>query len=863
MSLTAGSRLGPYEIVSRIGAGGMGEVFKARDTRLDRSVAIKVLPPEFASNAALKLRFEREAKTISQLNHPNICTLHDVGQADGVEYLVMELIEGESLADRLSRGPLPLDDVLRYGAQIADALDRAHRSGVVHRDLKPGNVMITKSGAKLLDFGLAKTAQQALTISGSEMTMQRDSEQPLTERGTLLGTFQYMAPEQLEGIEADARTDIFALGAVLYEMATGHRAFEGKTRTSLIASIVGGTPRPIRESAPLAPAALDHIVARCLEKDPEARWQSAHDVAQELRWASERAAEGTARGTAKGLPAWLFAAAALLFVSSLAAVFWSRRPSAEKHLVLSLSPPRNSSIDYFDEVELSPDGERIVFVAYAGTDASIWVRELSSGDVKELPGSQGGRLPFWSPDGANVAFFANGKLKKAALGGGPPQIIADAPEPFGGSWSAGGTIVYAPKSLDGLYQVSADGGAAKPLTHLGAREEGHRWPSFLPDGDHYLFLGDAWLSEDHHLKIGSLKSGETHDLMTAITNAVYAEPGYIVFVRGGSLFARPFDARSLKFTAAPRVVAENLASNWSNHRHEFSVSKNGRLTFRSVSPFSTLAWVDRTGKVQQRLTEARRFGVFQLSPDEKSIAFENLDEDGRNDDLFLFDIGRKVTTRLTVDPAADVAPVWSPDGTSLAYTSMKNSMGNPFVMRAGDLSSLQQLLDVPRGAYPSSWSPNGEFIAMDYTDQSGQARVWVYSTRTKQAARYASALFASMGAKFSPDGTRIAYTSDESGRHEIFVEDFPTHARRRQISTSGGNSVVWSPDGKAVYYLTPSQYVAMADVTAPNATPVELFFLRGDYFTVAADGRFLVNDPVEDRLHAPVTFVTNWSFGLK
>lgn len=862
MQLSSGSRLGPYEILSRIGAGGMGEVFKARDTRLERSVAIKVLPAEFASNAALKLRFEREAKTISQLNHPHICTLHDVGQHDGVEFLVMELIEGESLADRLSRGAMPLDDVFRYGAQIADALDRAHRAGIVHRDLKPANIMITKSGAKLLDFGLAKSAQHVVSVSGTEETIQRDASRPLTEKGTLLGTFQYMAPEQLEGVEADVRTDIFALGTVLYEMATGHRAFEGKTRTSLIAAIVGGTPRPIHELAPLTPAALEHVVTRCLAKEPDDRWQSAHDVAQELRWASERSPEAKGVVSRRRMTPWLIALAALLIAGALASMLWLRRPNSEQHLVLSLAPPSDPAIEFYDKVVLSPDGTKAVFSAYTDTKRSLWLRSIDSGEVRELPGSEGGRLAFWSPDGANIAFFADGKLKRLSAAGGPPQTIADAPEPFGGSWSSKGTIVFAPSALTGLSKVDADGGAAQPLTRLGPHEEAHRWPFFLPDGEHFLFLGDAWLSEDHHLKIGSVRGGEPRDLMNAITNAIYVEPGYVLFVRGGSLFARPFDARALEFKGTPLLVAENIESNWANHHFEFSAARNGRLTYRSVSPLSRLAWVDRSGRIQQTITDARHFGYFALSPDERSVVFETLDDDGRNDDLWVFDIARQVTTRLTVDPAADVAPNWSPDGTTVVYSSMKKGMGNPLTVRPGDLSSVQQLLEVSRGAYPTSWSPDGRFVALDYTDES-KTSVWLYSMETKKATPYFASSFSTNGAVFSPDGKKIAYCSNESGRAEVFVEDFPTHAQRRQMSTSGGVNVSWAKDSGAVYFMTPNRFIVMAELTSANATPIELFRLRGTYISAAKDGRFLTDDPVEDVTRVPVTIVTDWTAALK
>src|SRR5438270_715685 len=486
MQVTSGTRLGPYEIVSPIGAGGMGEVYRARDTRLDRSVAVKVLPTEFAQNAQLRARFEREAKTISQLTHPHICTLYDVGNENGVEYLVMELLDGDTLGDRIARGPVPMRDVLRYGREIAAAPDRAHRAGVVHRDLKPGNVMITKSGAKLLDFGLAKGG--SIEISPDGATQQK----ALTQEGTILGTFQYMAPEQLEGIEADVRTDIFALGAVLYEMATGRRAFDGKTKTSLIAAIVGGEPKPIRDLQPLTPAAFEHVIARCLAKDPDQRWQSASDVASELEWiGGATSTEGSAAHTAR----------------------------------------------------------------------------------------RGGR-----------------RLGRIALAGGPPQVICDAPLPWGGSWNRDGVIIFCSQGVGPLFRVDANGGTPRPVTKLAPREEAHRWPVFLPDGDHFIFQGDAYHTEDHHIKVGSLRDGSSRDLFQAVTNATYVVPGQLLFVRAGALLAQPFDAKTLTLSGEPRVIAEKVVENDDNHSYEFTAS-SGRLIYRSGRTESQLTWWDRFGRV--------------------------------------------------------------------------------------------------------------------------------------------------------------------------------------------------------------------------------------------------------------------------
>jgi hypothetical protein len=536
MTLTPGQRLGPYEILAPLGAGGMGEVWRAHDTRLDRGVAIKVLPAEFAQNAQLKARFEREAKAISQLNHPNICTLYDVGRENGTDYLVMELVEGETLADRLARGPLPVGDVLRFGVQIAEALDRAHSAGIVHRDLKPGNIMIARGCAKLLDFGLAKSGS-ALTISAEEATVQKS----LTQEGTIVGTFQYMSPEQLEGAGVDHRTDIFALGAVLYEMVTGHRAFEGKNKTSLIASIVGSEPKAISSVQPLAPAALEHVVKKCLVKERDDRWQSARDIAGELQWIAEsRSAESVKTPARLRARPWMLAAVVVVTAAIAAAatmLVLTRNRHADPPMVLSLAAPPHAPYEFFSQTALSPDGTTVAFIAWSAAGRSLWLRDLAQRDARPLPDTAGAVAPFWSPDGQSIGFFADGKLKRIAAAGGPPQTICAAAEGLGGAWSRNGVIVFG-SGENPLYRVDAGGGTPRMFTRLAPGEEGHRWPSFLPDGDHFIFLGDAPRTENHHIKLGSLRDGSSRDLFQAVTNAQFVEPGYILFVRAGALLAQ-------------------------------------------------------------------------------------------------------------------------------------------------------------------------------------------------------------------------------------------------------------------------------------------------------------------------------------
>ena len=859
MNVAPGTRLGPYEIVSHIGAGGMGEVWQARDTRLDRSVAIKILPAEFANNAQLKLRFEREAKTISQLNHPHICTLHDVGHESGIDFLVMELIEGESLADRLARGPLPLDQMLKSGVEIAGALERAHRHGVVHRDLKPGNIMMTKSGTKLLDFGLAKPG--AITTPASTAAAMLTEQKPLTQEGAIVGTFQYMAPEQIEGAEADARTDIFAFGAVLYEMATGHRAFDGKSRASIIASILDREPPPISTIQPLTPPALEHVIRKCLEKDPDKRWQNAHDVGENLRWIAEQRQDGTAHGRSRAKP-WMLATAALAAVAVICGILaLAARHAAgrEPHLELSITMP---SLSYFDNVTLSPDGRRVVFVGYTEKRPSLWIRSLDVTTATPLAGTEGARSAFWSPDGKQIGFFAGGKLKRISSDGGPVQIVCDAADPSGGAWTADGTIILSRQTTSAMDRVDATGGTAKPLTKLGPNEEAHRWPFLLPDGEHFLFLADAWRTEDHHLKIGSLKTDAVRELMQAVTNVQYVAPGYLLFVRGGSLMAQPFDWKRLSLGGEAQAIAPQLAVNGPNHHFEFSAADNGRLTFRSASPKSRLTWVDRNGKPQQTVSEPHSFADLAIAPDGKRILFTELDDDGRADDIWLLDLARGSARRITTDPAGDFSPAWSPDGRSMAFASMRSGIGDGFVIDDLDHpANVRTILKATGGCNPTDWTSGGD-ILFDYLHGS-DVDVWTFSIKSGQAKPYLATPFVESSAVVSPDGAWMAYQSNESGRAEVFLERYPSHEGRRQISTAGGFTPTWRKDGRELFFVAPGPTVMSAQLT-DDALPKPLFNLPGNLYRPSADGqRFLIDAPLEDVTKMPVTFVTDWQSRLK
>jgi len=851
MNISPGVRLGPYEIISRLGAGGMGEVWRARDTRLDRAVAVKTLPAQLAQNAQLRLRFEREAKTISQLNHPNICTIYDVGD----DYLVMELLEGESLAERLARGPLPIDQVLKIGIEIATALDRAHRQGVVHRDLKPGNVMLTRGGAKLLDFGLAKVSP--LAGGPDEATIQKS----LTAEGTIVGTFQYMAPEQLEAQNADPRTDIFALGCVLYEMATGRRAFDGKTKTSLIAAIVSSQPPPVSSVQPLTPAALEHTIAKCLAKDPDERWQSAYDVAEELRWLRESSSGAVAPVRAASVKRWKIASATLAIVAVAAAataVRMLRRPPRDPHIVLSMSAPASAGWDVFGQAAFSPDGDRIAFVAESADKHQqlLWVRDLDKRDPRPLAGTEGAQNPFWSPDGANIGFFTSDKLKRIAAAGGPAQLICPVAEPNGGTWGPSGVILFGAEQLGVIFRVDANGGNPSPVTKLEPNDEGHRWPWFLPDGEHFLFLADAAKTEHHWIRVASLRDGKGRNLFRAVSNARYADPGWILFVRGGSLLAQRFEPKTLTVSGEPRVIADEVVNSADNHQYEFGLSRTGRLFYRTATAASQLTWYDRQGKMLERVGEPRRLANPRLSPDNRYVLFEELDADGRNDDLWLLDIARNATSRFTSDPASDLLAVWSPDGARVAYMSMRTGLGDPYVVDVANPTVVRPLFHSTNGA-PAAWAPDGTILLEHQNSKSGFDIDAVLPSGVEQP--YIATDANEEHPRLTRDGKRLAFVTNQSGRPEIYVESFPGHAGRRQISINGGWQPEWRADGKELFYVSRDLVLMSVDMTNDNSTPKPLFAIGESTYDVAADGqRFLVAKPLLNRYVEPLTIETKW-----
>jgi serine/threonine protein kinase len=883
MSVHPGSRLGPYEIVSAIGAGGMGEVYKARDTRLDRSVAVKILPGEFASDAQLRIRFEREAKTISQLTHPNICTLYDVGSHEGVEYLVMELLDGESLADRVVRGPMPIEQVLRVGIEVAEALEKAHRAGVVHRDLKPGNVMLTKTGAKLLDFGLAKAAVTPLTsmsaVAGAGTVLPTEHK-PLTQEGTIVGTFQYMAPEQIEGRDADTRTDIFALGALLYEMATGKRAFEGKSRASLIASILDREPPPISSVQPIAPRAFERVVQMCLKKEPDDRWQSAHDVAAELRWIAEGDAERSpaARVSRHARIAWPVAALLAIALAAAGAMVVRERNAQRPPIRFAVMPPPNTSWSAFNSLSISPDGRHLVFFATGEEPRGLlFIRNIDSLAAQPLPGTEDASFPFWSPDSKWVGFFTPGKLKKINIAGGPPQTLCDSNGPGGGgTWSTDDVILFAPLPRSRVYRVGAAGGVAAPLLKFDAAagEKSQDWPQFLPDGEHFLYRSGRQTSD--MIVAAALDPSEPRRVVVAADAAFFAPPNHLLFQREGTALAQKFDPRKLMLRGDAVPITEDLGFNPPTGYAAFACSNEGTLLYRggAVPSFNQLVLIDRSGKVLQKLTPANAsVGEPALSPDGRRVAYTAYDPAAKRTDVWVVDLARGTTTRLTFEHGDSANPRWSPDGTRIAYTFQTTAQDGAIMQRLASGAGAPVAITGGKQVALTDWSRDGRFVLFD---ELGDRRdVVSFEIATGRRMTVAGGPFGQFEGRLSPDGHWFAYVSNESGRPEVFVQAFPPTGGKWQISTAGGIQPVWNRDGKELDYLDFTGKLIAVSIASDDAhfeagLPAPLFQApfagavdQFGHYDVTRDGEHFIFDPeARAKEPTPITVVLNWTSEL-
>ena len=900
MALPSGTKFGPYEIVSPAGAGGMGEVYRAVDTRLNRTVAIKVLPAHLSEKPEALERFQREARAISQLSHANICQLYDLGQQDGIHYIVMEFLEGETLGARLMKGRLPLELVLRYGAEVAEGLDQAHRMGVVHRDLKPGNIMLTRTGAKLLDFGLAKTAPPVMPqSSGLSATMTSPNlSQPLTAEGTVIGTYQYMSPEQIEGREADARSDIFSFGAVLYEMATGRRAFEGKSQVTVASAILEKDPEPISSHQPLAPPNLQHVVQGALMKDPESRWQSAADIARQLRWiTSADSSSGIAR-IALPHPKWRERAWWMAAVGALVAlVLWFAlsAPSHPRVVRASIPPPPDAAFDFMGDFSgppvLSPDGSRVAFAARAAKGRnSIWVRRLDNASAEKLAGTDGAFALFWSADSKAIGFFADSKLRKISAAGGPVTILADAPNARGGAWNGDNLIVYAPDYRDSLWKVNAGGGAPARVTQLDlSKHSTHRWPSFLPDGKHFLYFATNHAGgrrEDNGIYLGSLDGGAPKLVLATDGGGLFAA-GYLLFHQQNALMAQKFDPDRGTLSGDPISLANDVQHDAGTFHTVFTVAGSGTLLYEpgleNGIGDTDILWMDRSGKILSHVAERAGYRGGRLSPDGKRLAIAM---GNPKSDIWVFDLENGARTRLTFDDATHVMPSWSADGQRIAYmaqfgaTSMAGTELHARLANGGGQDEV--LVSIKNVAEPVSltwpqWSPDGHYLV--YMQQAGPtgSTVWAMPTSGDKKPQLVIKPESPTGKvtffRFSPDGHWLAYSSVDGAREDVYVTSFPSGNGRWQISREGGTFPVWRHDGKEIYYIGPD-----AHLVSVSANPREggfevgnfqsLFEVRnvfplGDPFDITPDGRrFLVLTQPEVS-PSPMTLVVNWTSDLK
>ncbi|HEU5179432.1 MAG TPA: protein kinase [Candidatus Polarisedimenticolia bacterium] len=875
-------RLGHYRILERIGAGGMGEVYRASDTRLGRDVAVKVLPAHFSDSLEVRQRFEREARALASFSHPNICALYDVGRENGIDFLVMEYLEGETLASRLRRGAVPPDQALRIAAEVAAALDAAHRRGIVHRDLKPGNVMITKNAAKLLDFGLAK--EPASLIQGGHSSAPTRSE-PLTAAGAILGTLDYMAPEQLEGKEADARSDIFSFGAIVYEMLTGRPAFSGASQAGLISAILTAEPARISELQPMTPPALERAVGRCLAKDPEERWQSARDVMFEMKGIASRKTDSP--GAAAATPRrgeriiWVAAILALCVGLGFAMLALARQPEV-------LSRPAHFSIALPDHAvslftRVSPDGTTISQTAKNGDQTRLWIRPLDALSARPLEGTEGARAHFWSPDSRFIAFFAGGKLKKIDVNDGSVTDVCDAPGagPFQlGAWGRDGTILLrvdeAPDHEEGLFRVSSSGGKVERLDIRDG--SGNKiqvgWPGFLPDSRHFIgpCLLKPGLDDSRATCLVSLESLQASVLLEAASYALPAPPGYLLFVQGSTLFAQHFDFETLRLSGTPSPVAERMEQWAGIGAPKFSVSENGVLAYQMAGGEADLIWRDRRGAEIGQVGSPASYDSIRLSPDGNRLVAGIVNQRGVRD-LWTIDVNRGVPTRVDSDGLDSYAPMWSPDGKKIVYC--KAIHAPPFLHARTLAGGEDEVLLPSTGTMqcPTGISSDGRYLLFEDRNPTTGWDVWLLplGTDPPRATPLIRTPQSETDASFSPDGGWIAYTSDETGRPEVYAQPFQHPGERLRISTSGGSTPRWRRDGKELFYLSADGHLMAVSVTPGKeltpAAPLALFLVgqgsaEGPGYEVSRDGeRFLVGSPVPGSQDAAV--MVNWMGRLR
>ncbi len=879
-SLSTGTRLGPYEILALIGAGGMGEVYRAKDARLDRTVAIKVLPSHLSDKQELRLRMEREARTISCLSHPNICILYDTGHEGDIDFLVMEYLEGETLADRLAKGALPLDRLLDLAIQIAGALDAAHKKGIIHRDLKPGNIMLTKSGAKLLDFGLAKfqmVETPTLVSDSAAITAAHN----LTVQGTILGTIGYMAPEQLQGNEADARSDIFSFGAILYEMATRQKAFRASNHASLIAAILSSEPDSIVSIQPHLPVPLDRVIKTCLAKDPENRWQTVRDLTLQLKWIAEGSTVTAVMPLTKVRKRWprIAAGLALLFLLGTAAVFLSRfvnvpvQQSVVRFVVL---PPEKTT--FHPGLAVSPDGNHLAFIASHKGKNVLWIRSMDSIEAKSVSGTEGAEYPFWSPDGRFLGFFAQGKLKKVEVSSGSVLTLSDVREPRGATWNQKDEILFSPNVLSPLYRIPATGGAASRATELQEDEASHRFPQFLPDGEHFLYLSQGLEPQQEAVWIGSLDSGKSRKLFANARSVQYVRPGYLLYLVEGKLMSQLFDMEKFQLEGDPQLVAENVQiQKGSSGYGVFSVSRDGVLAYQQAAGAITqLAWVDRNGTRLAVVGPPGDYDEPTLAPGGSRIAVKRRNPESDAEDIWLIELNGNRLSRFTFHSDAGT-PVWHPDGSRIAYSSSRDGHLDLYVKPSTGISTETVLFSSPQNKWPGSFSPDGKFLVFQADDPKTKLDLWmVLDSKNAKPEPLLNTRFNECQNQISPDGKWIAYTSDETGLPEVYVQDFPSLSGKWQISIQGGSQPAWRNDSAELYYIDSAQRLMMVTLKKEGSfepdNPKPLFETTvrsadlgwNKQYVPSPDGtRFLINAPVQDSNASLIAVLLNWTSALQ
>ncbi|MEK6325178.1 MAG: protein kinase [Acidobacteriota bacterium] len=905
MMLAAGTRVGPYEILSPLGAGGMGEVYRARDTRLNREVAIKVLPAGFAKDTDRLRRFEQEALATSALNHPNILTVHDFGTHEGAPYIVAELLEGEELRAQLNIGALAQSKATDYGQQIASGLAAAHAKGIVHRDLKPENIFVTSDGrVKILDFGLAKLRPLTSEPVSSGVTTQI----ALTDPGVVLGTVGYMSPEQVRGKDADHRSDIFAFGVILYEMLSGRRTFTGDSAIEVMNAILKDEPAELSGTNAKISPAIEKIVRRCLEKKPERRFHSAHDLGFAIEAVAAPSGSSSSAAcvalpgtevsetkkawwprTGRERLGWVIAIALLLvlLVTLPFTIGYFRRPAADDGVIrFPVLPPERTTFfagpaatASMPQPTLSPDGRLLAFVSVSEDSRQLlWVRPLDSVEARVLAGTDDATYPFWSPDSRFIGFFAGGKLKKVDVLGRSTQVLCDAFQARGGAWNREGLIVFSPNYDAALYAVSAAGGVPTPVTSLDSsrQELGHQWPYFLPDGRHFLYSVRSAQKENGGIFVGSLDSKSTQRLLGANSNAAYAPAGYLLFRREDrTLVAQPFDSGRLQISGEPFPLVELVRYDINREHAAFSISQGNLLAYVSGRPNAELVWFSREGTRLGSVGDPGLYNVPSLSPDEKRLAVAQ-DSQTANVDIWLVDLARGTLSRFTSDPSSDAIPIWSPDGSQIVFRSNRNGPIDLYLKPASGASPEELLLKSGLQKRPTDWSGDGRFIIYENLDPKTKEDLWILPMfGDRKPTPFLQTEFSDQQGRLSPDGRWMAYASDESGRAEVYVQSFPVLGSKYRISTNGGADPRFSRDGKELFFLAADKKLMVVEIkgnsTFEASVPRELFQTRVSgltdvrtHYAITADGqRFLVVTNAEDITSSPIIVALNWTAELK